>query len=104
MVWIETPTNPTLKVVDIKAVCDLVRKRQSRAIVVVDNTLATPVFQRPLELGADVVLHSLSKYINGHFDAVMGAIMTNDENLFRQIEHIQDCMYFLFKKACLLVN
>lgn len=75
-VFIETPTNPLLKVADIKAVAALIRNTNS--FLVVDNTFATPYFQQPLSLGADVVLHSTTKYINGHSDAIGGALITND--------------------------
>ena len=71
LIWVETPTNPTLKVVDIEAI--VARKRS--ALVAVDNTFATPVYQRPLELGADAVVHSTTKYIGGHSDAVGGAVI-----------------------------
>jgi cystathionine beta-lyase/cystathionine gamma-synthase len=90
MVWIETPTNPSLKIVDIKAVVDLVRKTNPNTIVVVDSTVATPLYQRPLKLGADIVLHSLTKFINGHLDVVMGSLMLNREDLFRKILKLQD--------------
>ena len=76
MVWIETPTNPLLKIVDIKAVAALGKKHG--AIVVVDNTFATPYLQRPLELGADIVMHSATKFINGHSDMVGGIVVTAD--------------------------
>lgn len=87
MVWIETPTNPTLKVIDIEAAVGLARQNDS--LVVVDNTFATPIFQRPLELGADLVLHSTTKYIGGHSDFVGGAIMTSDDELQQKLYFIQ---------------
>ena len=74
LIWVETPTNPTLKVVDIEAI--VARKRG--ALVAVDNTFATPVYQRPLELGADAVVHSTTKYLGGHSDAVGGAVIVRD--------------------------
>src|SRR4029453_10832298 len=73
MVWVETPTNPTLKLADLKAVPAIAKK--GRAITVCDNTFATPFFQRPLEHGVDVVLHSTTKYLNGHSDVVGGALV-----------------------------
>lgn len=86
MVWFESPSNPLLKVVDIAAVVEITKKFSSDIIVVVDNTFMSPYFQRPLSLGADVVLHSITKYINGHSDVVMGAVITNtkdiDDHLF----------------------
>ncbi|KAI0232622.1 Cystathionine gamma-lyase [Lamellibrachia satsuma] len=88
MVWIETPSNPLMQIADIAAVCE-VAHQQPGVFVVVDNTFATPYFQRPLELGADVVLHSLTKYMNGHSDVTMGALITSDSNLAEQIKFIQ---------------
>ncbi|RNA12631.1 cystathionine gamma-lyase-like [Brachionus plicatilis] len=92
MVWIETPTNPTLKLVDIKAVCDLAKKKNPEVICVVDNTFASAYFQNPLELGADIVSHSLTKYMNGHSDVVMGAIMLNDEKLYERMKYLQNAV------------
>ena len=89
MIWIETPTNPTMKIVDIEAVCTLAHKHKD-IIVVVDNTFMSPYFQRPLMWGADISLNSVTKYINGHTDAVMGAIATNNEELFKKIKFIQN--------------
>ncbi len=86
-IWLETPSNPLLKVVDIKYLCEMAKSRSIR--VAVDNTFATPVFQRPLELGADIVMHSVTKYINGHSDVIGGAIITNDEELAEQIGFLQ---------------
>ncbi|WP_115864323.1 cystathionine gamma-synthase [Halorussus litoreus] len=79
LVWVETPTNPLLNVVDIEATADLAD--EYGALSVVDNTFATPYLQRPLELGADAVCHSLTKYMGGHSDVVGGALVTNDEDL-----------------------
>ena len=76
VVWFETPSNPLLKVVDLEAVCTVAHEAGAR--VVVDNTFATPALQRPLELGADAVMHSVTKYIGGHSDLVGGAIVTSD--------------------------
>lgn len=81
MVWFETPSNPLLKVVDIKAVVALAKKANPKILVVVDNTFMTPYFQRPLSLGADIVVHSLTKYINGHSDVVMGSVMTDNDDI-----------------------
>ncbi|KAL3116965.1 hypothetical protein niasHT_002924 [Heterodera trifolii] len=89
MVWFETPSNPLLKVIDIEAVCRAVRSRSKECIVVVDNTFMTPYFQRPLELGADVVMHSLTKYINGHTDVLMGAMVTNNDQLDQHLNSQQ---------------
>lgn len=87
MVWIETPTNPLLRVFDIASIAELAR--QAGAVSVVDNTFATPVLQRPLELGADVVVHSMSKYLNGHSDVVAGAVVTCTDDLAERIRFIQ---------------
>jgi cystathionine gamma-lyase len=87
LVWLETPTNPLLHLVDVEAVCGLARK--AGAVSVVDNTFASPVFQAPLRLGADLVLHSSTKYIGGHSDLVGGAIMTNHAELAEQLRFIQ---------------
>lgn len=77
MVWIETPTNPMLKIVDIAAVAEIARRRG--LLVVVDNTFASPIVQRPLELGAHLVMHSATKYLNGHSDMVGGMVVAGDE-------------------------
>lgn len=87
MVWIETPTNPVLKIFDIGAITDLCH--QKGALSVVDNTFATPFFQRPLLLGADIVVHSTTKYINGHSDLIGGAVIVNDQVLFEKIGLVQ---------------
>lgn len=83
MVWIETPTNPTLKIFDIKEISLLSNK--NNAITVVDNTFASPYFQKPLLLGADIVVHSTTKYINGHSDIIGGAVILNREELYKKI-------------------
>lgn len=87
LVWIETPTNPLLKVIDIEAVTKVAHKAQ--AVVVVDNTFASPIFQSPLEMGADIVVHSTTKYIGGHSDIIGGAVMMNDDKLYEQIKFVQ---------------
>ena len=87
MVWIETPTNPILKIFDIKAIAEISRK--NKAISVVDNTFATPYFQKPLLLGADIVVHSTTKYINGHSDLIGGAVILNDSELHEKIKLVQ---------------
>jgi cystathionine gamma-synthase len=88
LVWVETPTNPTLNVVDI----DQVIARRRNALVVVDNTFATPVYQRPLELGADAVVHSTTKYIGGHSDAVGGATIVKEQALQDAIKFVQNAV------------
>lgn len=88
MVWIETPTNPLLKIVDLEAVVAIAR--QHDALVVVDNTFATPYAQRPLEFGADIVMHSATKFINGHSDMVGGIVLTADDALAEQLGYLQN--------------
>ncbi|HMV69501.1 MAG TPA: PLP-dependent aspartate aminotransferase family protein [Myxococcota bacterium] len=90
LLWLETPTNPLLKVADIEALAT--RARAVGAIVVVDNTFATPYFQRPLELGADIVVHSTTKYINGHSDVVGGVVITRRADLHEQIRFLQNAV------------
>ena len=88
MVWVETPTNPLLNIIDIEAIAQIT---QAHGItLVVDNTFATPYLQNPLSLGADIVMHSATKYIGGHSDVVMGATVTNDEELFQRMAFIQN--------------
>jgi len=77
MIWVESPSNPLLKVVDLKMVCELAKKH--KLLSVADNTFATPMLQRPLEIGFDFVMHSVTKYLNGHSDMVGGMIVTNDQ-------------------------
>merc|ERR1719346_157081 len=89
MVWIETPTNPTLKVVDIKAVAKITKKHKN-IFLVVDNTFESAYFQRPLELGADVSYYSLTKYMNGHTDVIMGAVCTNNDGLHERLRFLQN--------------
>lgn len=88
MVWLESPTNPLLKVADIGAIA--ARCRTIGAVLVVDNTFATPVFQRPLELGAHAVVHSTTKYLNGHSDVVGGIVLTSDPALAEQLRFLQN--------------
>ncbi|MCZ6644612.1 MAG: aminotransferase class I/II-fold pyridoxal phosphate-dependent enzyme, partial [SAR324 cluster bacterium] len=90
MVWIETPTNPLLKVVDIRRLAEAARA--SGALVVVDNTFATPFLQQPLELGADVVVHSVTKYLGGHSDVIGGAAITNSEELADKLAFVQNAV------------
>ena len=87
MVWIESPTNPTLKIIDIEKISSLAKKFQ--AITIVDNTFCSPVFQKPLELGADAVVHSTTKYIGGHSDIIGGAIMMSHEKLYEELSFHQ---------------
>ncbi len=88
LVWLETPTNPLLKLVDIAAISE--RAHKAGLLVVVDNTFMTPVFQQPLSLGADVVVHSTTKYLNGHSDVVGGCIVTDNEEFFTDVKFLQN--------------
>jgi cystathionine gamma-lyase len=90
LVWIESPTNPMLKIVDLRAVATIARARG--VWTVVDNTFATPFFQRPLELGIDLVAHSTTKYLNGHSDVVGGALMTSDDALHDRLKFLQNAV------------
>jgi cystathionine gamma-synthase len=90
MVWLESPTNPLLRIVDIDAVSEIAHSRG--AIVCVDNTFATPYLQQPLHLGADVVVHSATKYLGGHSDVVGGAIMLNSDELEKQLRFHQNAV------------
>lgn len=92
MIWIETPTNPLLKIIDIEKICIWAKKQSKPSWVVVDNTFATPYFQLPLALGVDVVLHSTTKYLNGHSDVVGGALVTNDQGMHDRMHYIQNSM------------
>lgn len=88
LLWLETPTNPMLKISDIVAISKIAKKY--KCIVVVDNTFMSPYFQNPLNLGADLVVHSMTKYINGHSDVVGGAIMLNDESFYQKLWFLQN--------------
>lgn len=88
MIWIETPSNPMMQIIDIEAVVAIAKKHGIK--VVVDNTFSTPYLQTPLDLGADIITHSLTKYIAGHSDVVMGALILNDKELADQLAFIQN--------------
>jgi cystathionine gamma-lyase len=88
LIWIETPTNPLMNIVDIKACVELARKQQ--IFVAVDNTFASPYLQSPLELGADIVMHSVTKYLAGHSDVIMGALVVNDDKLYQDLAFIHN--------------
>lgn len=90
MVWMETPSNPMLKIFDIAGVAEIAKAHG--APLVVDNTFATPVLQRPLDLGATIVVHSTTKYLNGHSDAVGGAVMTRDDGLAERLRYLQNAI------------
>ncbi|MDE3169583.1 MAG: cystathionine gamma-synthase [Acidobacteriota bacterium] len=88
IVWIESPTNPRLLITDIEAIGKIAHAHG--ALMVVDNTFATPVFQRPFELGADIVMHSVTKYLAGHSDVVQGAVLANDQAIFEPVKYLQN--------------
>ncbi|MHB1278120.1 MAG: cystathionine gamma-synthase [Bacteroidia bacterium] len=88
LLWAETPTNPTLKIIDIAAMASIAKKHG--ALLAVDNTFASPYLQNPMDLGADIVMHSITKYIAGHSDVVMGALLCSDEDLKTRLEFIQN--------------
>ena len=92
LVWLETPTNPMLRVTDIKAVADIVHAHENKPLLVVDNTFATPYLQRPLELGADIVVHSMTKYLGGHSDVVGGAVIVKDKQLADNLYFLQNAV------------
>lgn len=88
LIWIETPTNPTMQIIDIAA-CAAIAKKKGITLAV-DNTFASPYLQNPLDLGADIVMHSVTKYLGGHSDVVMGALLTNDDQLHDQLAFIHN--------------
>jgi len=88
LIWTETPTNPMMNVIDIRRCAEI--SREHNLLLVVDNTFATPYLQRPLELGADIVMHSATKYLGGHSDVVMGALALNDKDLAEKLYFIQN--------------
>jgi cystathionine gamma-synthase len=90
LIWLETPTNPLLAVTDIRVVAEIAHAGASRALLAVDNTFATPYLQRPLELGADVVVHSTTKYLGGHSDVVGGAVAVRDRSLHDRLAFFQN--------------
>ena len=92
LVWLETPTNPLLSVTDLRAAAEAVHGHASHALLVVDNTFATPYLQRPLELGADIVVHSTTKYLGGHSDVVGGAVIVKDKALFDRLAFLQNAV------------
>lgn len=89
LIWLETPTNPLMKIADIAQISKSVKAIDKNILVAVDNTFATPYLQQPLDLGADIVMHSATKYLGGHSDLVMGALMVKDEKLAEKIHFIQ---------------
>ena len=92
LVWLETPTNPLLRVTDIRAVAEMVQAHPNRPLLAVDNTFATPYLQRPIELGADIVVHSMTKYLGGHSDVVGGAVIVKDPGLAEKLYFLQNAV------------
>ena len=92
LVWLETPTNPRLKVFDIRAIAELSHANGPRTLMGADNTFATPYLQRPLELGADIVVHSTTKYLGGHSDVVGGAIALDDDATYERLKFLQNAI------------
>ncbi|MGB0427506.1 MAG: trans-sulfuration enzyme family protein [Flavobacteriales bacterium] len=88
LIWIETPTNPMLKICDIRAISNIAKAKD--VLLAIDNTFMSPYFQNPLDLGADLVMHSTSKYINGHSDSIGGAVMMNDKSIFEDVQFMQN--------------
>ncbi len=88
LIWVETPTNPMMNIIDIKGIAQI--SKEAGAILCVDNTFATPYLQNPLDLGADVVMHSATKFLGGHSDVVMGALVTSNETIAKEIYRIQN--------------
>ena len=88
MIWVETPTNPLMNIIDIKGAAAIAKKH--KVMLAVDNTFASPYLQNPLDLGADVVMHSATKYLGGHSDVVMGVLVTNDEELAKELAFLQN--------------
>jgi cystathionine gamma-lyase len=86
--WLETPTNPLMNIVDIRACVEIAKKKN--VLVAVDNTFASPYLQNPLDLGADIVMHSVTKYLGGHSDVIMGALVVNDEKLYQELAFIHN--------------
>ena len=89
LVWLETPTNPLMKIADIEAICSAVKEVNVDILIAVDNTFATPYLQRPLDLGADIVMHSVTKYLGGHSDLLMGALIVKEAKLADELNFIQ---------------
>lgn len=88
LIWLETPSNPLMNIIDIQACVDIAKKKN--ILVAVDNTFASPYLQNPLDIGADIVMHSVTKYLGGHSDVIMGALITNDEKLYQDLAFIHN--------------
>lgn len=105
MIWLETPTNPMLKVIDIEAVSKAAKSYSSDIIIAVDNTFLTPYLQRPLDFGADISVYSLTKYMNGHSDTIIGAAIVNDDKIAATLRFLQNALGSVPSPMdCYLVN
>ncbi|XP_050549047.1 cystathionine gamma-lyase [Daktulosphaira vitifoliae] len=105
LVWMESPTNPCLRVIDLEKISNLIHKIRKDIIILVDNTFLTSYFQKPLTLGADLVLYSCSKYLNGHSDVIMGAVVTNRSDLYEDLAFNQNSLGIIPSPFdCFLVN
>jgi len=91
LIWLETPTNPMLNIIDIKAICSIV-KEYGNILICVDNTFSSPYLQNPLDLGADMVCHSATKYLGGHSDVIMGAVVVKTEDLSKKLHYLQNAV------------
>jgi cystathionine beta-lyase len=102
MIWVETPTNPMMNIIDLKAMASV--SKANNLILAVDNTFASPYLQNPMDFGADIVMHSVTKYLGGHSDVVMGALVVNDDELASQLKFIQNaCGAIPGPQDCFLV-
>jgi len=99
MVWLESPTNPLLKIVDIESVARIAKNKN--VLTVIDNTFASPFFQKPLNLGADIVVHSTTKYIGGHSDSIGGAVMLNNPKLADKLKFLQNAVGAVLSPFCI---
>ncbi|XP_014208944.2 putative cystathionine gamma-lyase 2 [Copidosoma floridanum] len=105
MIWLETPTNPLLKLADIREIVNKIKSQKPDIYIVVDNTFVTCYFQKPLELGADISMYSLTKYMNGHSDIIMGAVVTNRDDIGEKLRFYQNAMGIIPSPYdCALVN
>jgi cystathionine beta-lyase/cystathionine gamma-synthase len=102
LVWLESPSNPLINITDIEGACKIAKEKNAK--VLVDNTFATPYLQQPLSMGADVVLHSTTKFLNGHADVINGAIATNDQSIYENLKFVQNaCGFVAGPQDCYLV-
>lgn len=100
MVWVETPTNPMMNIIDLEAVAAF--SKMHNLLLAVDNTFASPYLQNPLDFGADIVMHSVTKYLGGHSDVVMGALVVNDDELASRLVFFTECLRCHSRPARLL--